>query len=60
MFSRTCSSLIDLWPRLSEDSGQTLVEYGLIFTLVVVVVIGALALLGGPLEAMYSGLGNAL
>ena len=38
---------------LADESGQGMVEYGLILALVAVVVIGALTLLGGGLEEIF-------
>ncbi|MEW5920470.1 MAG: Flp family type IVb pilin [Bacillota bacterium] len=36
-----------------EEEGQGMAEYGLILALIAVVVIGALTLLGGQLEAVF-------
>jgi pilus assembly protein Flp/PilA len=38
---------------LSEDSGQGMVEYGLIIALVAVVLIGVLTAMGGGLEGLF-------
>ncbi len=38
---------------MKDESGQGMVEYGLILALVAVVVIGALTLLGGGLEGFF-------
>ena len=38
---------------LADESGQGMVEYGLILALVAVVVIGALTLLGDEVEAIF-------
>ena len=43
------------WMR-NEESGQGMVEYGLIIALVAVVVIGGLTLLGGNITSLFSGL----
>lgn len=39
---------------VSEESGQGMVEYGLIIALVAVVVIGALTALGGKLGGVFT------
>jgi Flp pilus assembly pilin Flp len=44
----------------SRDSGQGLVEYALILTLVVVVVIVVLISMGGQVKAMLSNVSTAL
>ena len=48
---------------INDESGQGMVEYGLILALVAVVVIGALTLLGGKINGIFQkaneGLGNA-
>ncbi|NPV52389.1 MAG: Flp family type IVb pilin [Firmicutes bacterium] len=41
---------------LHEESGQGMVEYGLILALVAVVVIAALTLLGGKLKDLFNKL----
>ena len=45
---------------LADESGQGMTEYGLIIALVVVVVIGALTLLGGNLSTMFTNAANAV
>ncbi len=44
---------------LREESGQTLVEYGLIVALVSIAVIGALLLLGGGIDDVFQTVVNA-
>ena len=39
---------------LSDESGQTMVEYGLILALVAVVVVGAVLALGGKLNSIFT------
>jgi pilus assembly protein Flp/PilA len=38
----------------NEESGQGMVEYGLILALIAVVVIGALTLLGGNVKSIFN------
>ena len=45
---------------LSEESGQGMVEYGLIIALIAVVLIGALTALGNGLDGIFSGITEAL
>jgi pilus assembly protein Flp/PilA len=42
----------------NEESGQGMVEYGLIIALVALVVIGALALLGPSLKAKFTSIND--
>lgn len=44
----------------SRSKGQSLVEYALIFALVVVVVIGTVIMLGPQLTLEYKNISNAL
>jgi pilus assembly protein Flp/PilA len=39
---------------VAEDSGATLVEYGLLLALIAVVCIGILTTLGGKLQALFT------
>ena len=43
-----------------EESGQGMVEYGLIIAVVALVVVGALTLLGDDLSTMFSGIQSHL
>lgn len=45
---------------LEEESGQGMVEYGLIIVLIAVVVIGALTVIGTNLNAKFQTIGSAL
>ena len=45
---------------VSEESGQGLVEYGLIIALIAVVVIGALTALGTKINDKFSEINTAL
>ncbi|KUG61987.1 pilus assembly protein [Kocuria rosea subsp. polaris] len=47
----------DAKARLSgEEKGATAVEYGLLIGLVAIVLVGAIALLGGPFVTMMEGI----
>ncbi len=39
-----------------DESGQGMVEYGLIIAVVALVVVGALALFGGKISTLFSGI----
>jgi pilus assembly protein Flp/PilA len=43
-----------------EETGATAVEYGLIVGLIAVVIIGAVALLGGTLSGFFTTINNKL
>jgi pilus assembly protein Flp/PilA len=43
-----------------EEAGATAVEYGLIVGLIAVVIIGAVALLGGTLSGFFTNINNTL
>ena len=45
---------------LSEESGATAIEYGLIAALVAVILIAALVALGSQLSTLFSGIANDL
>lgn len=45
---------------LSEESGQGMVEYGLIIALIAVVLIAALTALGGGLEDIFDAITDEL
>jgi pilus assembly protein Flp/PilA len=45
---------------VSDESGTTVIEYGLIALLISIGVIGALAVIGTSLGGIYVGIGNAL
>lgn len=50
-----------LLQRFSKDqSGATAIEYGLIGSLIFVVIVGSIALLGGSNSGLYTRIGNAL
>ena len=43
-----------------EEKGATAVEYGLMVGLIAVVIIGAVVVLGGKLNNLFTAIGNAL
>lgn len=45
---------------LRNESGATAIEYGLIAALISVVIIAALTLVGGNLNAKFNEIGNSL
>ena len=42
--------------RVDREDGQGLVEYGLIITMIAIVLIAVLVLLGAPIGAVFSGI----
>ncbi len=44
----------------NEESGQGMVEYGLIIALIAVVVIGAVAILGGKINDSFESINSQL
>ena len=44
----------------SDESGATAIEYGLLASLIAVVIIGAVKLVGTNLSTMFSGVANNL
>jgi Flp pilus assembly pilin Flp len=52
---RTRCKLESLWLRLAVDRGQTLAEYGILVTVIAVVVIVAALVLGSSVSALFSG-----
>ena len=45
---------------LQEEEGQTLVEYGLLISLIALVVIAVLTLLGGRIRAVFGTASNSI
>ncbi len=50
----------ELWKKLREDEGQSLVEYALILALVAIVVIAALTTLGSEVSNKMNSVSGAL
>ncbi|NJC73592.1 Flp family type IVb pilin [Planosporangium thailandense] len=46
--------------RATREQGATAVEYGLMVALIAVVIIGAVTLLGGRLNAMFQNIAGSL
>jgi pilus assembly protein Flp/PilA len=55
-----CVVLLSFKKFVSDESGATVVEYGLIATFVAIAVIGALQGLGGALVATFTMIGAAM
>jgi pilus assembly protein Flp/PilA len=55
-----CVVLLSFKKFVSDESGATVVEYGLIVTFVAIAVIGALQGLGGALVATFTLIGAAM
>ncbi len=49
-----------IWTVLTREEGQGLVEYALIFMLIVIVAIAALTLLGGKVTSELSTVSNSV
>lgn len=45
---------------LSDDSGATAIEYGVMLSIIVLFMVGALALFGGKLAGTFNTLSNTL
>ena len=45
---------------LQEEEGQTLVEYGLLISLIALVVIAVLTLLGGKIKTVFGTANNSI
>ena len=57
MTRKIARSLTDLW---RDSSGATAIEYGLIAAGIAVVIIGAIALVGGSLTNLFNDVSNNL
>jgi len=44
----------------NEESGQGMVEYGLIVALIVVIIVGVIAILREKITDLFSGIGNKM
>jgi pilus assembly protein Flp/PilA len=57
-------ALQDAWKwlasRISSERGVTAVEYGLMVSLIAVVIIGAVTVLGNNLDAVFTEVGNVI
>jgi pilus assembly protein Flp/PilA len=52
--------LVKLQLALQSDRGATAVEYGLMVALIAIVIIGAVTLLGGNLNTIFTNVANAI
>ena len=52
--------LVKLQSRLNNDRGATAVEYGLMVALIAIVIIVAVALLGGNLSTLFNKVANSV
>ncbi len=52
--------LLDFIARMRNERGQGLAEYALILALIAVLAVGALIFLGGKVNDILSGVGNAI
>jgi pilus assembly protein Flp/PilA len=53
--------MLTLWKLLyNDESGQDLAEYALLIALIAIVVIAAVTLLGGNIEAVFQDIAGAL
>jgi pilus assembly protein Flp/PilA len=61
MFNAITKLFVDARIRLTrEETGATAVEYGLIVGLIAVVIIGAVAILGGTLSGFFTSINTEL
>jgi len=54
------SRLIKLQAKINNDRGATAVEYGLMVALIAIVIIVAVALLGGNLSTLFNRVANSV
>ncbi len=52
--------LAKLTSLVRSEEGATAVEYGLMVALIAAVIIGAVTILGGKLNTLFTNVGNAL
>jgi Flp pilus assembly pilin Flp len=57
---RPLAGLVLRWLRSEDEEGQTLVEYGLVLALIVLVVFAALLLLGPIVSMFYMDFGDTI
>jgi Flp pilus assembly pilin Flp len=46
---------VGLWVRMANQRGQTLAEYGVLITVIAVVVVVAALALGGSISSLFNG-----
>ncbi len=59
-WKRITQILQELRPRIRDEAGQDLAEYGMLAALIAIVVIGAIAILGGSVTAIMNNITTAL
>lgn len=57
---RPLAGVVLQWLRREDEEGQTLVEYGLVMVLIVLVVFAALLLLGPIVSTFYKDMGDTI
>lgn len=57
---RPLAGLVLRWLRREDEEGQTLVEYGLVLALIVLVVFAALLFLGPIISVFYMDMGDTI
>ena len=61
LWNTTCVEVISMIKRfMQEEEGQTLVEYGLLISLIALVVIAVLTVLGRKINTVFNVVNNAL
>ncbi len=61
IFNSIAVRMQNAWFRMrDEESGQTLVEYGLIIALIALACVAALGFLSGKIQALFSKTGSQL
>ncbi len=58
LFQEVTNTMIQQF--LQEEEGQTLVEYGLLISLIALVVIAVLTVLGGKIKGVFSTASNSI
>jgi pilus assembly protein Flp/PilA len=59
-WKRITQILQELRPQIRDEAGQDLAEYGMLAALIAIVVIGAIAILGGSVTAIMNNITTAL
>ncbi len=59
-WKRITQILQELRPRIRDEAGQDLAEYGMLAALIAIIVIGAIAILGGSVTAIMNNITTAL
>ncbi len=59
-WKRITQVLQELRPQIRDEAGQDLAEYGMLAALIAIIVIGAIAILGGSVTAIMNNITTAL